>query len=43
MIFSRGSVEKRVDTGAKMLTLANVDAPEMKALLSPDLQTWLKE
>jgi ribose transport system substrate-binding protein len=36
-------VEKRIDTGAKLLTHANMDTPEMNALLNPDLKTWLKE
>lgn len=36
-------VEKRVDTGAKLLTTANVDSPDMQALVKPDLKTWLGE
>ena len=36
-------VEKRVDTGAKLVTKDNMESAEMKALLSPDLKTWLGE
>ena len=37
------SVEKRIDTGAKLLTKDNMAQPEMNALLHPDLKTWLGE
>jgi ribose transport system substrate-binding protein len=36
-------VEKRIDTGAQLVTKANMETAEMKALLSPDLKTWLGE
>lgn len=35
-------VEKRVDTGVHMATRENMDTPEMKELLQPDLSKWLK-
>lgn len=35
-------VEKRIDTGAKLVTPENMDTPEMKELLRPDLDKWLK-
>jgi ribose transport system substrate-binding protein len=36
-------VAKRIDTGASLVTKANMDAPEMRALLAPDLKPWLGE
>ena len=36
-------VEKRIDTGAKLVTKENMESPEMKELLSPDLKKWLGE
>jgi ribose transport system substrate-binding protein len=36
-------VEKRIDTGAKLLTRENAGSPEMKDLLKPDLKKWLGE
>ena len=36
-------VDKRIDTGAKLLTKENMAQPEMNALLHPDLKTWLGE
>lgn len=36
-------VDKRVDTGATLVTKDNLDKPDVKALLSPDLKTWLGE
>jgi len=36
-------VEKRIDTGVYLVTKENMENPEMKALLSPDLSKWLKE
>jgi ribose transport system substrate-binding protein len=36
-------IEKRVDTGAKLLTKDNAETPEMKALTQPDLKAWLGE
>jgi ribose transport system substrate-binding protein len=34
-------VESRIDTGASLIDKANMDEPEMKALLSPPLAEWL--
>jgi ribose transport system substrate-binding protein len=34
-------VEKRIDTGVRVATRANMDAPEMKDVLHPDLREWL--
>jgi ribose transport system substrate-binding protein len=34
-------VEARIDTGASLIDKANMDQPEMKALLSPPLAEWL--
>jgi len=34
-------VEPRVDTGAKLLSKSNIDSPEMKELVQPDLARWL--
>jgi ribose transport system substrate-binding protein len=36
------AVEKRVDTGAVMVTGANLDQPEIQAVVAPDLDKWLK-
>jgi ribose transport system substrate-binding protein len=36
------SVEKRIDTGVHLATQQNMNEPEMKELLSPDLSKWLK-
>lgn len=36
-------VENRVDTGIGMLTLDNLDTPEMQKLVRPDLAKWLGE
>lgn len=36
-------VEKRIDTGSKLVTKANMNEPEMKRLLKPELDQWLKE
>jgi ribose transport system substrate-binding protein len=35
-------VEKRIDTGVQVATRENMDAPEMKDVLFPDLSKWLK-
>jgi ribose transport system substrate-binding protein len=35
-------VEKRIDTGVAMITPENMDQPENKELLEPDLSQWLK-
>jgi ribose transport system substrate-binding protein len=37
------SVEKRIDTGSVLVTKANLDTPEIQALVKPDLKTWLGE
>jgi ribose transport system substrate-binding protein len=37
------AVEKRIDTGAKLVTKANLAQPEIAALLHPDLKKWLGE
>jgi ribose transport system substrate-binding protein len=34
-------VEKQIDTGAKLVTPENMDTPEIKELLHPDLGKWL--
>jgi ribose transport system substrate-binding protein len=36
-------VDKRIDTGARVATKANVDSPEMQELIQPDLKKWLGE
>jgi len=36
-------VEKRIDTGSVVVTKANLDTPEIQALVKPDLKTWLGE
>jgi len=35
-------VEKRIDTGVHLATKSNMNEPEMKELLKPDLSKWLK-
>jgi len=35
-------VEKRIDTGARFVTAANLSDPEVKELVSPDLKKWLE-
>lgn len=37
------SVDRRVDTGATMVTRENMSQPEIKALLSPDLAKYLNQ
>ena len=37
------SVEKRIDTGVVMLTLDNLNTPELQALIKPDFARWLGE
>ncbi len=37
------AVEKRIDTGSMLVTKANVDTPDVQALVKPDLKTWLGE
>ena len=34
-------IESRIDTGASLIDKANMDQPDMKALLSPPLAEWL--
>jgi ribose transport system substrate-binding protein len=34
-------VEKRIDTGSKLVTKANMNQPEIKRLLEPNLAEWL--
>ena len=36
-------VERRIDTGAKLVTAENMDQPAIKELLEPDLKKWLGE
>jgi ribose transport system substrate-binding protein len=36
------TVEKRIDTGVTLVTPENMDAPEIKELLAPDLKPWLE-
>lgn len=36
-------VDRRIDTGSTLVTRDNLDEPDIKALVSPDLATWLKE
>jgi ribose transport system substrate-binding protein len=35
-------VERRIDTGVHLATRENMDQPEMKELLQPDVSRWLK-
>ncbi len=35
-------VEKRIDTGVTLVTPENIDRPEMKDLIQPDLTRWLE-
>jgi len=36
-------VEKRIDTGVTLATTENMNQPEVKELLSPDFNKWLKD
>jgi ribose transport system substrate-binding protein len=36
-------VEPRIDTGARLVTRENLDTPDVKELVAPDLAKWLKE
>jgi ribose transport system substrate-binding protein len=36
------SVDKRIDTGSTLVTRDNIDSPEIKTLVSPDLKLWLE-
>jgi ribose transport system substrate-binding protein len=35
-------VERRIDTGVRIVTRETMDTPEMKELMQPDLKKWLK-
>jgi ribose transport system substrate-binding protein len=37
-----GAVEKRIDTGVRLVTREHMNDPDAKALLHPDLARWLK-
>lgn len=37
------TIEKRVDTGETLVTKENMNLPDIKELLSPDLKKWLNE
>jgi len=36
-------VERRIDTGVRVVSRADMETPEAKALLKPDLDRWLKQ
>jgi len=36
-------VERRIDTGVRIVTRETMDTPEMKELMQPDLTKWLKQ
>jgi len=36
-------VEKRIDTGAQMVTKDNLEDPKVKEVIAPDLKKWLNE
>ncbi len=36
-------VERRIDTGVRVVSKADMDSPEVKELLKPDLDRWLKK
>lgn len=36
-------VEKRIDTGSTLVTRDNLDAPDVQAIVHPDLKAWLGE
>jgi ribose transport system substrate-binding protein len=36
-------IEKRIDTGARLVTKANIDDPAVKEVVHPDLAKWLGE
>jgi ribose transport system substrate-binding protein len=35
-------VERRIDTGVRLVTPDQMDEPEVRELLHPDLKKWLK-
>ena len=37
-----GAVDRRVDTGVTLVTRENMNQPEVRELLRPDLSQWLK-
>ena len=37
-----GNVDRRIDTGSVLITSDNLDQPEIRDLLNPDLSKWLK-
>jgi ribose transport system substrate-binding protein len=37
----RAKIEKRIDTGSTLVTKENMNQPEIRELLKPDLQKWL--
>jgi ribose transport system substrate-binding protein len=37
------NVDKRIDTGVTLVTRDNLDQPDMKDLVEPDLTKWLKQ
>ena len=37
------SVAKRIDTGVTFVSKADLDQPEMKELLNPDIEKWLNQ
>jgi len=42
-VLKGGSVEPRIDTGTAFITKRNLEEPEIKELVQPDLKKWLKE
>ncbi len=36
-------VEKRIDTGARLVTKDNLEDPAVKEVMQPDLKKWLGE
>ena len=36
-------IEKRIDTGAQLVTKENLDDPKVKEVMQPDLKKWLNE
>jgi ribose transport system substrate-binding protein len=37
------ALDRHIDTGSTLVTRDNLDTPEIKALVAPDLKTWLGE
>ncbi len=42
-VLKKQPFEKRVDTGVTLVTKDNINTPEVKELLNPDLKKWLNE